>query len=81
MMQSNYQLKFVVDSPSDAEEVLAYLSQFPHADRQRVLLMPQGIDKDALDRQAEWLLPWCSQHGLRYCSRQHIYWFGNRRGT
>jgi len=81
MMKSNYQLKFVVDSVPDAEEVLAYVSQLGEYDSQRILLMPQGVDRETLDRQSQWLQPWCTEHGFGYCSRQHIYWFGNRRGT
>ncbi len=76
-----YQLKFVVDSPADAEEVLQYLSQLSHYDGDRVLLMPQGTQPAALDHQAEWLIPWCQRHELRFCPRAHIHWFGNRRGT
>lgn len=37
-----YQLKFVVESHSDCDEIESYLSQFPELDRGRVLLMPQG---------------------------------------
>lgn len=81
MMAGSYQLKFVVNSPEDAQEILAYLAQLPSYDRQRVLMMPQGTDTVTLDRQAQWLVPWCEQNGLTFCPRQHIYWFGNRRGT
>jgi len=81
MMQSEYQLKFVVNSHLEAEEVLEYLDQLPSFESQRVLLMPQGTDTETLDRQADWLAPWCRRHGLQFCPRQHIYWFGNRRGT
>jgi 7-carboxy-7-deazaguanine synthase len=81
MMKSNYQLKFVVNCQEDAEEVLEYLQDLGSYDRDRVLLMPQGIDPQTLDRQTQWLVPWCQQHQFQYCPRQHIYWFGNRRGT
>lgn len=81
MMQQPYQLKFVVDNRSEAEEVLQYVEQLGIYDPSRVLLMPQGTTVEFLDRQAQWLIPWCQQHGLTYCARSHIYWFGNRRGT
>jgi 7-carboxy-7-deazaguanine synthase len=81
MGEHPYQLKFVVDCPADAMEVLDYLARLGDFDGQRVLLMPQGTEQAALTRQAEWLLPWCQQHGLRFCPRAHIEWFGNRRGT
>ncbi|MEZ6135642.1 MAG: 7-carboxy-7-deazaguanine synthase QueE [Pirellulaceae bacterium] len=81
LMQHPYQLKFVVDSPADAEEVLEYLGRLGDYEGQRVLLMPQGTDPRALDHQAEWLIPWCTHHNVRFCPRSHIHWFGNRRGT
>ncbi len=81
LMRHPYQLKFVVDSEGDANEVLDYLERLGNVDHDRVLLMPQGIDARALDHQAEWLLPWCQAHNVRFCPRAHIHWFGNRRGT
>lgn len=81
MMQQTYQLKFVVDNLEDAAEVLSYLKMLDRFDPARVLLMPQGTTTEKLDQQTSWLLPWCQSHGFTYCPRQHIYWFGNRRGT
>jgi len=76
-----YQLKFVVDTPADCAEVEAYLAQMPEIDRSRAMLMPQGTDAQTLARQAEWLEPYCQQHGLIFCPRRQIEWFGFARGT
>jgi 7-carboxy-7-deazaguanine synthase len=76
-----YQVKFVIDRPSDCHEVERYLARFPEIDRDRVLLMPQGIDADELARRAEWLKPHCQRVGLRFCPRRQIEWFGLVRGT
>lgn len=81
MCEHPYQLKFVVDNLADAEEVLEYLARLGDYDGGRVLLMPQGTQKAVLDRQAQWLIPWCQEHDLRFCPRAHIDWFGNQRGT
>jgi 7-carboxy-7-deazaguanine synthase len=81
MDEQPYQLKFVVDTLADAKEVLFYLQQLTHFDTQRVLLMPQGTCLADLNQRAEWLIPWCDKHSLRYCPRAHIQWFGNQRGT
>ncbi len=81
MMQQSYQLKFVVNDLQDAQEVLNYLELLGQYESSRVLLMPQGTTVQQLDAQAAWLRPWCEQHGFTYCQRQHIYWYGNRRGT
>jgi 7-carboxy-7-deazaguanine synthase len=75
------QLKFVVDSRADLDEVSEWLDAFPNACRGRVLLMPQGTETAALARIEEWLEPYCREQGLVFCPRKHIEWFGARRGT
>jgi 7-carboxy-7-deazaguanine synthase len=75
------QLKFVVDRPEDLAEIQDLLGQLPKVEPGRVLLMPQGITKVALDEKALWLVDLCKQHGYRYCPRLHIDLFGNKRGT
>ncbi|MDZ4848623.1 MAG: 7-carboxy-7-deazaguanine synthase QueE [Pirellulaceae bacterium] len=77
----NYQLKFVVGSILDAEEVLEYLRELKEYDHDRVMLMPRGVTSQELRMQSNWLVPWCIQRKIRYCDRAHIHWFGNRRGT
>ncbi|XZE44926.1 7-carboxy-7-deazaguanine synthase QueE [Pirellulaceae bacterium SH467] len=79
--QTDYQLKFVVGSILDAEEVLEYLGQLHAWDRDRVMMMPRGTTAEELQLHSTWLPSWCRSHGFRYCDRQHIYWFGNTRGT
>lgn len=81
ILDYTYQLKFVVNGPNDCDEVIEYLASLPEADRERVMLMPQGTDADELARQAEWLRPHCQKVGLRYCPRRQIEWFGLVRGT
>ena len=81
MADYDYQLKFVIDTPADCEAVEQWLTEFPAADRSRVLLMPQGIDVAALAAIAEWLVPYCEQHDFVYCPRKHIEWYGAVRGT
>jgi 7-carboxy-7-deazaguanine synthase len=76
-----YQIKFVVDTRDDCRAVEEWLGEFPEVDRERVLLMPQGVELAALNERAEWLEPYCSEKGLRFCPRKHIEWFGNVRGT
>lgn len=75
------QFKFVVDSLEDCQEVQRYLQDFPEIDRSRVMLMPQGTDLETLAAHAQWLEPYCADHGLRYCPRRQIEWFGFQRGT
>ena len=77
----DYQFKFVIDTPADCEEVDQYLREFPEVPRHHVWLMPQGIEADALAATGQWLEPYCRQHGLHYCPRKQIEWFGLVRGT
>ena len=52
MERSDYQLKFVIDQPEDVEEVLALLDQLPGVDRDKVMLMPQGVTPEELAARA-----------------------------
>jgi 7-carboxy-7-deazaguanine synthase len=76
-----YQLKFVIDTPADCADIEDYLREFPAIARERVLLMPQGTSLARLEEIGAWLDPYCQQHGLRFCPRKHIEWFGLARGT
>jgi 7-carboxy-7-deazaguanine synthase len=76
-----YQMKFVIDAPSDCDEVETYLAEFPEINRSRVLLMPQGTSVAELEARREWLEPLCRRQGFIYCPRRHIEWYGHVRGT
>ena len=76
-----FQLKFVVDSLADLDEIETYLNFFPWIDPERVLLMPQGIDREELDQRSEWLRPYAQSRGFVFCPRKQIEWFGAVRGT
>jgi 7-carboxy-7-deazaguanine synthase len=79
--ENDYQLKFVIDAHEDLVAMSKYLVEFPETCRDRVLLMPQGIDQDQLDARAQWLRPYCESEGLIFCPRKQIEWFGPVRGT
>ena len=76
-----YQMKFVVGKPCDGEEVLSYLEQAPHIDRNRVMLMPEGFSLGQLTCVEHWLKPFCAEHDLIFCPRRQIEWYGSMRGT
>lgn len=77
----DYQLKFVIEAASDCLDVEEYLKELPEIDRRRVMLMPQGTQPADLAWKAAWLEPYCREHGLGFCPRRQIEWFGSRRGT
>jgi len=76
-----YQIKFVIDSPADLDEVAVWLAEYPTIDRNYVLLMPQGTDLAGLNAIGQWLEPYCREQGFVFCPRKHIEWYGARRGT
>jgi 7-carboxy-7-deazaguanine synthase len=80
LAEFDYQLKFVVGSLADCQEVEKYLAALPLIDRRRAMLMPQGSDQSQLAEMANWLEPYCREHELTFCPRKQIEWFGAGRG-
>jgi len=77
-----FQLKFVVASAADAEEIPLLLREVRgHIPPEKILLMPEGTSMTVLRQRDEWLVELCKQRGYRYCQRLHIGLFGNKRGT
>jgi 7-carboxy-7-deazaguanine synthase len=75
-----YQLKFVVSDPGDLTEVRAIVNEI-EASKDRVLLMPEGVDPAVLTERGRWLVEICKQEGFRFSPRLHIELWGNRRGV
>jgi 7-carboxy-7-deazaguanine synthase len=81
MDRSDYQLKFVIAEPADVEGVESVVERLPGVDRSKVLLMPQGVTREELNRRGPWVAAECLLRGFRYCPRLHIELYGNVRGT
>jgi 7-carboxy-7-deazaguanine synthase len=79
MTEYEYQLKFVVASPDDMNEIAKILADVS-ADRSRVVLMPEGTTPEAIRDRASWLTEICKREGFPYSPRLHIDLWGNRRG-
>ncbi len=75
-----YQMKFVIARPEDLEEVRRILAD-THADSQRVVLMPEGVDPVLLRDRAQWLAEVCKETGFRFTPRLHVDLWGNQRGV
>jgi len=76
-----FQLKFVVSSELDLEEIKDLLSRLPHVPLHQILLMPEGIDVKTLATRSPWLVEICKREGFRFCPRLQIELFGHTRGT
>ena len=80
--QGQCQLKFVLEKPSDIEEIIEVLDQLgQHCLPEDVLLMPQALNRRQLARRSAWVAQLCKQYGYRFCSRLQILLYGNQPGT
>jgi 7-carboxy-7-deazaguanine synthase len=75
-----YQLKFVIERADDLDEVRALIGTLG-ADRSRVILMPEGTDRNRLRERVVWLAEICKREGFRFSPRLHVELWGNRRGV
>jgi 7-carboxy-7-deazaguanine synthase len=80
MALCDYQLKFVIAKPEDAHEARELAGRLD-ADPSRVVLMPEGVDRDLLRERSVWLAEICKREGFRFSPRLHVELYGNRRGT
>jgi 7-carboxy-7-deazaguanine synthase len=80
MARYPYQLKFVIEKPADLEEVRRLVGDLK-ADLGRVILMPEGTDRERLRERALWLVEVCKEEGFRFSPRLHVDLYGNQRGV
>jgi len=76
-----YQLKFVVDSPGDLDEILDCLKKLTNVDRGKVLLMPQAAGRQEYIKKAQMVARLCKRTGLAFSPRLQVLLWNNRKGT
>lgn len=74
------QLKFVVCTGRDLEEIDGVLGGLRGIAPTDVLLMPEGVAAPSTEKK-DLVVRACLARGFRYCTRLHLDLFGNRRGT
>lgn len=87
----NYQLKFVYSGPDSVAEIKDILNRlvehkagqyiFIMPEDLNVLLMPEGINVEQLDRHAEECVQACIENGWIFCDRLHIRIWGEKRAV
>jgi 7-carboxy-7-deazaguanine synthase len=77
----DFQLKFVVASEADLNEIRSILDQLRGWKPEDVQLMPEGTDAATLDSRAGWIAEICKRTGFRFCPRLHVHLYGHTRGT
>jgi 7-carboxy-7-deazaguanine synthase len=80
MERYEYQLKFVVEKRADIDEIRALVATLD-APRERVILMPEGTEREPLAERGLWLAEICKDEGFRFSPRLHIDLWGSRRGV
>src|ERR1043165_8809908 len=72
-----YQLKFVVTSTRDLDEIQSLLRELNDTiPPSKVLLMPEGTSASVIRGRDETLVELCKRNGYRYCNRLHVEIFG-----
>ena len=74
------QFKFVIDSPDDLIDVVAYLEQYPEIAREDVMLMPQARTIEEIQEKTPWLQQAAEDNGFQVSPRLHVELWGNVRG-
>ncbi len=72
--------KFVVCDEADIDEVEEMVATSAMR-RDRVILMPEGIDATTILARSGWLVELCKAKGFRFSPRLQILLYGNKRGT
>jgi 7-carboxy-7-deazaguanine synthase len=72
--------RVVVTDPSDVAKVLQLRKRFA-LPRDRILLMPEGIQREEILERSLWVVEECRRHGFRYSPRLHILLWGAKRGV
>ena len=75
----DFQLKFVVATEQDIEEIESILSQLTGFNPSDVCLMPEGVDVNTLNSRTGWVAEQALKRGWRFCPRLHIMMFGKNR--
>lgn len=76
----NYQIKFVVKDKTDLDEIVELEKKYS-IPKDKIFLMPEGIDKEIIRKRYIILSELCKQYGYILCPRLHIEIWGSKRGT
>ncbi len=76
---TDFQLKFVIATEQDIEEIENILDQLSGIEPSDVCLMPEGVDVNTLNSRTGWVAEQALKRGWRFCPRLHIMMFGKNR--
>ena len=76
----NDQLKFVVDSETDIDEINQILQQLPKVKPNKVMLMPQAATRDQLLKKSPVVAKLCIESNYAFSQRLQVMLWDNQRG-
>lgn len=74
-----YQLKFVVDSPPDLQEIQQTIEEIGRVDLENVILMPQAQTTDELLAKSPMVAEMCKQTGFSFGQRLQVMLWNNEK--
>ena len=80
---NDFQLKFVITdcSQSEIDEIFEITDQLGGVHPNNIVLMPEGITKEAIEEKAELVMETCMLYGFQYSDRLHTRVWDNLRGV
>lgn len=91
IQSNNFQLKFVYSGRSCVDEIKRIISDIMERDvsgwmtdsyiKQRIMLMPEGINREQIEAHQLECAQACMENGWRYCDRLHIRLWDSKRGV
>jgi 7-carboxy-7-deazaguanine synthase len=75
-----YQLKFVVDSEDDLQELQQTIEALGNVDLEKVMLMPQAASREELSAISPMVADMCKRSGFAFCQRLQVMLWDNERG-
>lgn len=76
----DYQLKFVIDTAADIDEVKAVVDSIKEIDSRKVMLMPQGKTREELLTKSLMVADLCTNYGFTFCQRLHVLLWNDQKG-
>ena len=74
-----YQLKFVMDSQADLQEIQQTIQEIGNVDLKNVMLMPQAGTRDELLAKSPMVADICKRTGFVFCQRLQVMLWNNER--
>lgn len=78
ILNHNYQMKFVVSNEQTLEYVEEFIKKFD-IPKEKVWLMPEGIARETLEKNRQFICEYCIKKGYNYTDRLHIVIYGEKR--